>query len=83
MEHLLLTCLAEQARIARLAVALERLVAGAVLAARHGGAFAAAAARPADPAAALTRCLTVASRAVASAAAAGCKARRRKRLLNG
>lgn len=67
----LLTCLAQQTRVARLAVALQRLVACAVLAARHRGTLAAAASCPAYAAATLSRRLAVATRAVAATAAAG------------
>lgn len=66
-----LTCLAEQTRVAWLAVALQRLVACAVLAARHRGTLAAAASCPAYAAATLSRRLAVAARAVAATAAAG------------
>lgn len=69
--HFGLTCLAQQARIARQAEALQGLVASAVLAARHGGAFGASASSVSDAAAALSRCLAVASRAVAATPAGG------------
>lgn len=67
----LLTCLAQQTRVAWLAVALQRLVACAVLAARHRGTLAAAASCPAYAAATFSRRLAVATRAVAATTAAG------------
>lgn len=78
-----LTCLAQQSRISRQAVALKRLVACAVLAARHRGALAAAASRPANAAATLARRLAVASGAVAALAAAGCSRRKQKQRVIG
>lgn len=66
-----LTCLAQQARIARQAEALQGLVASPVLAARHGGAFGAGASSVADAAATLSRRLAVAARAVAATPAGG------------
>lgn len=76
-----LTCLAQQPRIPRQAVALQRLVACAVLAAWHRGALAAAASRPANAAATLARRLAVASCAVAALAAAGCSRRKQKQMV--
>lgn len=67
----LLTRLAEQPCVARQAEALQRLVAGSMLAPGHCGALGAGASRIAYAAAALPRSLAVASGAVAAAPTAG------------
>jgi len=77
-----LTRLAEQSCVAGQAEALERLVAGSVLAARHCGALGAGASGVANPAAALARRLAITSGAVASTPATGCRSRVRENPLS-
>jgi len=77
-----LTRLAEQSCVAGQAEALERLVAGSVLAARHRGALGAGASGVANPAAALARRLAITSGAVASIPATGCRSRVREKPLS-